>query len=145
MPVGTGMPASLWLDEFGLLVYHAFGEYPYLVGSALEGKTWRDVDVRVILGDEEWERMEFGKPDERNPKWVSLCLAYATLGQKMTGLPIDFQIQQQSYANEHNKGCGRSALGIMSIGQKMIWQYQERTAKGEDYDRARKENDKAPG
>jgi len=125
MSIGTGMPASLWLDEFGLLVYHVFGTHPYLVGSALEGKQWRDVDVRVILEDSIWEKMKLGKPDERNPKWVALCLAFATLGQKMTDLPIDFQIQQQSYANEHNKDKPRSALGIMSVGQKMLWQYQE--------------------
>jgi hypothetical protein len=81
------------------------------------------------LDDEEWNRMELGKPDERNPKWTALCLAFAELGKKMTGLPIDFQIQQQTYANEHNKGKSRSALGICSVGQKMVWQYQERNEK----------------
>lgn len=121
MSIGTGMPASLWLDEFGLLVYHAFGKHPYLVGSALEGKQWRDVDVRVILDDEEWDRQGFGKPDERTPKWIALVLAFAELGRRMTGLPIDFQIQQQSYANANNVGKGRSALGIQSVGQKMVW------------------------
>lgn len=99
--VGVGMPAWLLLNQFGRLVFDAFGEWPYLVGSAAQGKQWRDVDVRLILQDNEYERM-FGKASraaELNHKWVALCLAFATLGQKMTGLPIDFQIQDQTKAN----------------------------------------------
>ena len=37
----VGMPAALMLHEFGSQVWHAFGEPPYLVGSALRGKQWR--------------------------------------------------------------------------------------------------------
>ena len=51
---GVGMPAALLLDEFGSQVWSAFGSPPYLVGSALAGKKWRDVDVRLILSDEEY-------------------------------------------------------------------------------------------
>src|SRR5690242_3959976 len=96
--VGTGMPASLWLDEFGSQIYGAFGHFPYLVGSAVYGKTWRDVDVRLILTDEEYERWELGDPRDphRNERWVSLVMAYSALGKIMTGLPIDFQIQQRT-------------------------------------------------
>lgn len=97
MSAGVGMPAWLYLNQFGRLVYDVFGSYPYLVGSAADTKQWRDVDVRLILEDDEYIKL-FGKPSrpaEINPKWVSLCLAYASLGTKITGLPIDFQIQSQ--------------------------------------------------
>ncbi len=101
--MGVGMPAHMHLDLFGLVVQDAFGHRPYLVGSAVEGKQWRDVDVRLILPDDEWEglfgpALHQGSPD---PKWSSVCMAYSALGKEMTGLPIDFQIQSRSHAN----GC----------------------------------------
>lgn len=115
-----GMPAGLYLDEFGSQVWAAFGHPPYLVGSALEKKQWRDVDVRLILSDDEYERLGLGAPNDahRNEKWVSLVLAYSALGKAMTGLPIDFQIQQQSDANARYGGRPRSALGITPMRMK---------------------------
>lgn len=111
---GTGMPASLYLDEFGLLVHDVFGEHPYLVGSAGQSKDWRDVDVRLILSDEKYEAWGLGDPrhPQQNAKWVALTLAFAALGQRMTGLPVDFQIQQRTFANDAYKGERRSALGV---------------------------------
>lgn len=112
----VGMPAYLHLQEFGSQVWSAFGDPPYLVGSALSGKVWRDVDVRLILTDDDYARMGFGDPgdSQRNGRWVSLCMAYSALGRQMTGLPVDFQIQQQSWANERYKG-ERSALGLVPL------------------------------
>ena len=113
----VGMPASLWLHEFGSQVWSAFGSPPYLVGSALVGdRVPNDVDVRMILSDEDYEAWGLGDPvyPQHNPKWVSLVLAYSTLGKAMTGLPIDFQIQQQSLANKNEHGP-RSALGIVPL------------------------------
>lgn len=117
--MGVGMPATLILDEFGYLVWSAFGDYPYHVGSSVFKKQWRDVDVRLILSDEEYERMELGDPKHphENAKWVALTLAFSALGKAMTGLPIDFQIQQQSNANttySQSDGCVRSALGCIA-------------------------------
>jgi hypothetical protein len=70
----------------------------------------------LILEDEEYERMGIGDPKypHRNAKWIALVLAFSALGKQMTGLPIDFQIQQQTLANEtytQEDGCIRSALG----------------------------------
>lgn len=99
----VGMPASMHLDQFGRLVLWAFGRMPYLVGSATYKKVnWRDVDVRLILDDEDFEKLDIGKPgeDASNAKWMSLCMAYSALGEKITGLPIDFQIQQATWANK---------------------------------------------
>jgi hypothetical protein len=116
-----GMPATLWLHEFGALVWSAFGHPPYLVGSALlqmMGKSDRepnDIDVRVILPDDEYAAWGLGNPSSphQNAKWCSLVMAYSELGARMTGLHIDFQIQQQTEANK-DKGP-RSGLGITAV------------------------------
>lgn len=114
--IGVGMPAMLMLEEFGSQVWHAFGEPPYLVGSALEGKQWRDVDVRLILDDDVYEAMGLGDPRRThvNGKWVALCMAFSVLGRHMTGLPIDFQIQQETTANALYSGP-RSSLGMVQL------------------------------
>jgi hypothetical protein len=116
---GVGMPAALLLDEFGNHVWNTFGGPPYLVGSALAGKKWRDVDVRMILSDEDYEAWGLGDPGSphQNGKWVALCLAFSLLGKQMTGLPIDFQIQQQTRANKFYPNS-RSALGFTSLRMK---------------------------
>ena len=114
--MGVGMPQDLKLHEFGSKVWDAFGGPPYHVGSSLLEKLWRDVDVRMILDDEEYERMGFGDPERPhdNPRWIAYCLAFSALGAEMTGLPIDFQIQQQSLANKEFPG-NRSALGVVPL------------------------------
>lgn len=111
---GVGMPAALYLQEFGQLVWEAFGEIPYHVGSSMianEKSKWRDVDVRLILDDGEYKRLGFGEPEDQhsNPKWRAMVQVFAAYGRAMTGLPIDFQIQQRSWANEH-ENYYRSAL-----------------------------------
>lgn len=115
--MGVGMPAALLLHEFGSQVWAAFGTPPYHVGSSLTMKSgWRDVDVRLILSDEEYAAMDLGSPGRpsQNGKWVALCLAFSSLGKQMTGLPIDFQIQQETRANEEYQGP-RSSLGIVAL------------------------------
>lgn len=104
------MPAGIWLTKFGVIVHDYFGHVPYHVGSSVTSKQWRDVDVRLILPDAQFEQL-FGqdKSAETNPKLGAITLAFATLGRQMTGLPVDFQIQPQTYANEKFTGV-RSAL-----------------------------------
>lgn len=112
--MGVGMPYCLLLQEFGEHVYRAFGHVAYHVGSSLKEKDgWRDVDVRLILPDDEYAAMGFGDDPERtheNKKWVSTILAWSSFGTSLTGLPIDFQIQQQTYANGPKNPGPRSAL-----------------------------------
>lgn len=119
--MGVGMPQALLLNEFGSQVWAAFGEPPYHVGSSLLGKKgWRDVDVRVMLNDEVWTAMGLGDPEHthRNAKWVALTLAFSALGKAMTGLPVDFQIQQTSHANAAWPDHPRSALGLVPLRHK---------------------------
>ena len=104
--MSVGWPAQLWLHEFGRLVRQAFGHTAYLVGSAASGKDWRDVDVVVMLPADEWAAM-FGSPPGRIaavPKARALCMAFSALGQQMTGLPIDFKIQEAEWANQFHSG-----------------------------------------
>ena len=99
--MSTGMPQGIWLHKFGVIIRDYFGHVPYHVGSSLTTKAWRDVDVRLILPDDEFEAL-FGihQSAEVNPKLAAITLAFAALGKEMTGLPVDFQIQPQTWANE---------------------------------------------
>ena len=82
----------------------------YLVGSAIKRKDYRDVDVRCMLFDEEFER-EFPKnKDGERPRFMLVCLAISAWLKQVTGLPIDFQFQKQTLANERHKG-ERHGLG----------------------------------
>jgi hypothetical protein len=114
--VGVGSPAILHLEQFGSIVWDAFGQPPYLVGSAAKGKVWRDVDVRLMLTDAEFLAM-FGKPAPlmswTSGKWAALCMAFSALGKQMTGLPIDFQIQDSTYANKAYDEGPRVPIGLV--------------------------------
>lgn len=108
------MPAMLRLDAFAARIHDAFGHVPYLVGSATQGKQWRDVDVRLILPDEEFTALF---PAHRSPhrldlRWALLCDALSALAGEMTGLPVDFQVQQQTAVNESFAGKARVPLGL---------------------------------
>ena len=113
--VYVGAPAIFALEQACREINDAFGGFGcYLVGSALERADWRDVDVRFILEDEEFAKLfpnahDFGW--ERDARWLLLTVSISGWLSKVTGLPIDFQIQPQTHANERHKGP-RSALGI---------------------------------
>ena len=118
--MSVGMPQMLRLQEFGSHVLRAFGQVPFHVGSSLVEKSgWRDVDVRLILSDAEYEQMGFGDPlaPQTNGWWVSTVLAWSAFGAALTDLPIDFQIQQQTVANAKYPHP-RSALFILCGGPK---------------------------
>jgi hypothetical protein len=114
--MGVGQPQGILLAQFGDYLRAAFGEMAYHVGSSLEKKDgWRDVDVRLMLEDAEWERMQLGRPENPhdNARWRAITLAWSSFGRQLTGLPIDFQLQQRSHANAdygRGKGTNRSAL-----------------------------------
>ncbi len=105
------------LNRFGKYVEEAFRHYPYLVGSAITRADYRDVDVRLILPDDEFMARfgELTKPRYKNACWNAHCIAWTHFGQSITGLLIDFQIDQQTQANEEHRG-ERQALGIGGWG-----------------------------
>lgn len=122
---GVGMPALLRLDAFAWRIHEAFGDTPYLVGSANHTTKWRDVDVRLILDDAEYDVL-FGGPmhsPRDNLRWALICDAISELGRQMTGLPIDFQIQRQTEANKEYPDGWRNPLGLRMANQP--WDRQE--------------------
>lgn len=100
------------LDQACRLVARAFGgKHPYLVGTAGLGgaERYRDVDVRLMLDDE-----EFAAVCPTRERWELLCLSIGAYLSSRTGLPIDFQIQAASVANEKYSGP-RNPLGIQHL------------------------------
>lgn len=100
------------LKDWAIHVRRVFGT-PFLVGSALTTKDYRDVDVRVLLDEDEWTALFPGldDADPRDARWSGICTAFSLWGQKATGLPIDFQLQRRVRANEQYPGR-RNALGL---------------------------------
>ena len=54
---GPGVPGAMHLEAFGQSIADAFGTCPYHVGSSATSKTWRDVDVRLILDDDRFQAL----------------------------------------------------------------------------------------
>lgn len=110
-----GAPAHFALELACQIVNDAFDTYGcYVVGSALERQDWRDVDIRMIMDDAQFAA-EFPNVDGRSwefdAKWLLLTISISSWLSKQSGLPVDFQIQPQSHANEvHAKP--RNAIGL---------------------------------
>ena len=86
----------------------------YVVGSAIERADWRDVDLRMILSDEAFSVLFPDAHDrvwEQDPRWLLLTVSISEHLSKVTGLPIDFQFQPQTHANDKHKGT-RHAIGM---------------------------------
>lgn len=112
--IHIGAPACFALEQACLHICDAFSGYGcYVVGSALERPDWRDVDIRFIMSDEQFAE-EFpaaGQHWEHDARWLLLTVSISQWLSKQTGLPIDFQFQLQTHANERHKGP-RCAVGI---------------------------------
>jgi len=100
------------LDLASVLVCEVL-DTPYLVGSCLERPDYRDVDIRVVLDDERFAEL-FTRPyPHHDPLRHLIQAAISEHYVKATGLRIDFQIQQRSWANEkYPSAGGRHPLGI---------------------------------
>lgn len=113
----VGPPGVFLLEQCCQHINAAFGDFGcYLVGSAIERPDWRDVDVRFIMADEEFGRLF---PDantvnahwEHDPRWLLLIVSITEWMRRVTGLPVDFQIQPQTFANKHHDKT-RHAIGL---------------------------------
>ena len=102
-------PPDLYrLDAACVPLREAFGT-PYLVGSVLRRRDFRDVDVRLLLQDDDFDR-QF--PSSARLKVLNA--AVSALLRDATGLPVDFQFQRQAEANALHGGP-RSALGCVEF------------------------------
>lgn len=113
----VGVPAIFELHLACKPIVEAFGGFGcYLVGSALERPDWRDIDVVFILSDDEFRR-EFPNAEiaqgafELDAKWMLNSIGISMLLAKQTGLPVDFKMQPQTWANKRHSGP-RHPLGI---------------------------------
>jgi hypothetical protein len=115
-----GAPQIFNLNQACSTLTAAFGHTIYLVGSAIERRDYRDVDVRCILDDVEYDRMFPGlfKDGKRNSSsqynalWSIMCSSISLWLAQASGLPVDFQIQRQTEANSEYPNQSRHPLGI---------------------------------
>lgn len=85
------------------------GWQPYLVGSVMERRDFRDVDLRCIMDDDEFDAMFKGAR-------VRLRLMNAAISDWMsarTGLPIDFQFMSMRENTERFADRPRNPMGIL--------------------------------
>lgn len=115
-----GAPAVFALELACLHLHDAFPSYGiYLVGSAIDDPEWRDVDLRMIMADEEFNKLfpaaqyekGVGARWESDPRWLVMTVAISQWLTQQSGLPVDFQFQPQTHANDRHKGQ-RSAVGM---------------------------------
>lgn len=95
------------LNDACIRIREAFGDDPWLVGSATYNDNWRDVDVRYVMDDVEFDALFKG----REFFWSLFCLSVSEYLRAASGLPIDFQVQRASVALEKFKTHRRVALG----------------------------------
>lgn len=85
-----------------------FGYGVYQVGSSLERPNYRDVDLRCILANDEYDRMFADDEHGKRVKFLNVVISEWIASR--TGLPIDFQFQRETEANAEFQGR-RNAVG----------------------------------
>src|SRR5690349_2568512 len=98
-----GAPEFYNLNNVAMVLNEAFGGYHnYLVGSSIERRDFRDVDIRCILDDAEFDRIfqHNSVNYSTNALWSLVCASISEWLSHRTGLKIDFQIQRQTDANK---------------------------------------------
>lgn len=115
----VGAPAIFLLERECRLLNEAFGDgHPgcYLVGSSLVKPDWRDVDIRFIMPDDEFEKLfpDAERHWEFDQRWLIMTASISLHLSKVTGLPIDFQFQKQSHANARYDGL-RHPMGMSFV------------------------------
>jgi hypothetical protein len=99
------------LNDALISVEEAFPEGlgTFLVGSATTKPDYRDVDIRLVLKDEDFDHLFAG----RKLMWSVICRGIAAWLRDVTRLPVDFQIQRMTEANEKYPGV-RNPMGKRS-------------------------------
>lgn len=95
------------LNDACVRITEAFDAHPHVVGSVNQRADFRDVDVRSILPDEEFDALFEG----RAFLWSLLCLSVSEYLRAATGLPVDYQVQKMSVANEKYPEGARWGVG----------------------------------
>lgn len=118
----TGWPAAILLHHWGRELARVFGTRDvYVVGSCAEGnKQHRDVDVVVLLHQKEFDKW-FGEAGDSlgAPVWEAICLSFSLWGQKVTGLNIDFKVQEVEEANRRHQNKVRCCISHPGVQVKI--------------------------
>lgn len=109
-----GAPEFYDLNAACRTITEAYGHHLYLVGSALKKRDFRDVDLRLILPDAQFDALFPGMTGGwwLDARWSLMCSSISLWLTRRSALPIDFQIQRQSDANRDEPDGQRSAIGI---------------------------------
>jgi hypothetical protein len=112
-------PRLFMLSQACSILIKAFGSVPYHVGSSLHRPDFRDVDVRMILSDDEYDAMfpgrEHGAVEFLHARYSVMCSSISLYLRKASdGLPVDFQFQGQTDANKRYPGP-RHPLGMYPV------------------------------
>lgn len=99
------------LDHACKPIREAFGAQPYLVGTAGERGPFRDVDVRLMLPDEQYDELA-AVLDAHGIAFLGLAIGQYL--HSLTGLPIDFQLQRLTEANEQH-AKPRNPIGCRTL------------------------------
>ena len=108
------------LEHACRLLTAAFGQNTYQVGSSIQRADYRDVDLRCIMDDEEYDAFIAGNKHRLN--FLNACIS-RWIAEK-TGLPVDFQFQRRTEANaEYSQRAGhhRHARGFALDDGPLSW------------------------
>lgn len=108
--MSVGFAGFCALRVWGQTLYEVFGDMPYQVGSSVKSKEFRDVDVVVMMSPEKFYSWA-GPHGVHGARYRAICASFSSWGTKITGLPIDFKLQEVMYANANHTGQ-REAIGI---------------------------------
>lgn len=110
-----GAPQMFNLNQCCRPLTDAFGRGTiFLVGSSIKHRDFRDVDIRCILSDKEFDKMFPGiiENHQLDARWSLICSAISEWLSNRTSLPIDFQIQRRTDVNAKHDNGDRYALGM---------------------------------
>ena len=113
----VGAPKIFQLELCCQQLNRAFDGHCYLVGSSNERADWRDIDIRLMLDDDAFDRLfpnARGKDSlhEHDLRWLIMTTSISEWLSRVTGLPVDFQFQRQTQANKQHPGM-RQAIGMV--------------------------------
>lgn len=92
-------------------IAETFDHSVYHVGTSASRQEYRDVDVRAILTDKQYDRLRKALGLDGI---AFLGLAIGEYLHSLTDLPIDFQIQRMTEANALHDGM-RNPLGLRTL------------------------------
>jgi len=81
-----------------------------LVGSVLTHPDYRDVDVRAVIADEDFDRMFPGVKVHKDGAahysqlWAWICMSVSGEISQASGMNVDFQIQRRTEASKTEGG-----------------------------------------